>query len=139
MTRDELFAVIENRITQLREALAKLPDDTAVEITTMFEPWEPGRWYDADLRLQYNDKLYRVVQSHTSQADWTPDIVPALYAEVAKPGEEWPEWVQPTGAHDAYAKDAKVSHNGRHWISNVDNNVWEPGTTGTEYLWLERV
>lgn len=130
MTRDELFAVIENRITQMREALAKLPDDTAIDVQQLFEAWEPGRWYDAGLRLRYGEKLYRVVQSHTSQADWTPDIVPALYTKVAKPGEEWPEWVQPTGAQDAYAKGAKVSHNSKHWVSNVDGNVWEPGVYG---------
>lgn len=130
MTRDELFAVIENRITQMREALAKLPDDTAIDVQQLFEAWEPGRWYDAGLRLRYGEKLYRVVQPHTSQADWTPDIVPALYAEVAKPGEEWPEWKQPTGAQDAYAKGTKVSYEGRHWISNVDNNVWAPTVFG---------
>lgn len=130
MTRDELFAVIENRITQMREALAKLPDDTAIDVQQLFEEWEPGRWYDAGLRLRYGEKLYRVVQPHTSQADWTPDIVPALYAEVAKPGEEWPEWVQPTGAHDAYAAGDKCSHNGKHWVSNVNGNVWEPGVYG---------
>ena len=134
MTRDELFAVIENRITQMREALAKLPDDTAIDVQQLFEAWEPGRWYDAGLRLRYGEKLYRVVQPHTSQADWTPDIVPALYAEVAKPGEEWPEWVQPTGAHDAYAAGDKCSHNGKHWVSNVKWNVWEPGTYG----WTEQ-
>ena len=49
-------------------------------------------------------------------------------------GEEWPEWVQPKGAHDAYSKGSKVSHNGKNWISNLDGNVWEPGVTGwTEY------
>ena len=49
---------------------------------------------------------------------------------VSDPAEEWPEWSQPVGAHDAYSKDAKVSHNGKHWISNVDSNVWEPGVYG---------
>lgn len=44
--------------------------------------------------------------------------------------EEWPEWVQPTGAHDAYSQGAKVSHNGKHWTSDVDGNVWEPGVYG---------
>ena len=130
MTRDELFAVIESRIAQMREALAKLPDDTAVEITTMFETWEPDQWYDADLRLQYNDGLYRVVQPHTSQADWTPDKVPALYTRISDPSEEWPQWVQPTGAQDAYHIGDKVSDEGKHWISDVDNNVWRPGVFG---------
>lgn len=42
------------------------------------------------------------------------------------------EWVQPTGAHDAYALGAVVSHNGKVWVSTVDSNVWEPGGYGWE-------
>lgn len=52
----------------------------------------------------------------------------------ASNSDEWPEWVQPKGAHDAYSKGSKVQHTGKKWISNVDANVWEPGVTGwTEY------
>lgn len=43
---------------------------------------------------------------------------------------EYTEWVQPSGVHDAYAQGAKVSHNGKKWTSNVENNVWEPGVFG---------
>jgi hypothetical protein len=68
------------------------------------------------------------VQAHTTQADWTPDITPAMWVVVSL--DEWPEWVQPIGAQDAYAKDAKVSHNDKHWISDVDANVWEPSVYG---------
>lgn len=39
---------------------------------------------------------------------------------------EWPEFVQPTGAHDAYAKGAKVTYEGRHYTSLIDGNVWSP-------------
>lgn len=73
---------------------------------------------------------YEVIQPHTLTACWVPGEVPALYKKSADPGEEWPEWEQPTGAHDAYAKDSKVSHNGKHWTSDIDNNVWEPGVYG---------
>ena len=75
-------------------------------------------------------KLYRCLQGHTSQETWTPDAAPSLWVAISDPAEEWPAWVQPTGAHDAYAQGDKVSHNGKHWISNVDNNVWEPGVYG---------
>lgn len=55
-------------------------------------------------------------------------------AEVAKVwnagAEEWPEWIQPTGAHDAYTKNAKVSHKSKKWVSTTDANVWEPGVSG---------
>lgn len=99
-----------------------------------FPHWNPyGVDYFAGEILQDDDKLYRVVQPHRSQADWKPALVPALFTEISI--EEYPEWKQPTGAQDAYAKGAKCAHNGKHWISDVDNNVWEPGVFG----WIEEV
>ena len=59
---------------------------------------------------------------------WTPDVTPALWKEVSV--DEFPEWVQPTGVQDAYKLGDKVSHNNLHWISDVDNNVWEPSVFG---------
>lgn len=81
-------------------------------------------------RYQHKGKLHQFIQPHTPQSDWAPDITPALWKEVSL--EEYPEWKQPTGAHDAYAKSAKVKHNGKKWISTVDDNVnvWEPGVYG---------
>lgn len=72
---------------------------------------------------------YRVVQDHTLQADWAPGQVPALYVREGAEGEEeneWPDFVQPTGAHDAYAAGAKITFDGRHYTSLIDNNVWSP-------------
>lgn len=46
------------------------------------------------------------------------------------PSDEYPEWKQPAGAHDAYAQGAKVSHKGKKWTSDVGGNVWEPGVYG---------
>ena len=68
--------------------------------------------------------LYRVVQAHTSQVDWTPDKTPALFVVVSL--DEWPEFVQPTGAHDAYKKGDKVTFEGKHYISLIDANVYSP-------------
>ena len=51
---------------------------------------------------------------------------------------DWPEWVQPTGAHDAYAKDSQVTHNGERYVSQIDANVWEPGMFGSESLWAKQ-
>lgn len=97
----------------------------------MFPEWNPdGYEYFAGERVRYNGLLYRCIQSHTSQSDWTPEAAHSLWVEIADPSEEWPEWKQPTGAHDAYAKGDKVSHNEKHWISDVDANVWEPGVAG---------
>ena len=117
-------------------ATSYLDDDQAESVTILFPNWEVGVRYQAEDkdkgipadRRQYNGLLYRCVQSHTSQADWTPDITPALWVRTST--EEWPEWIQPTGAHDAYNTGDKVSHNEKHWISTMDANVYEPGVYG---------
>ena len=88
-----------------------------------------------NIRRYTDGKLYRCLQAHTSQADWTPDTASSLWAITADPAEEWPAWSQPIGAHDAYSAGAKVSHQEQHWISDTDNNVWEPGVYG----WTEVV
>lgn len=109
-------------------AISYLDDDEAESVTMLFEDWQTGVPYAVGDRRKYDGLLYRCVQAHTSQADWIPPAVPALWVRTST--EEWPEWIQPTGAHDAYNKGDKVSHNGAHWISDVDNNVWEPGVYG---------
>ena len=112
----------------IEKAAASLSDAEALKVPTLFPAWAAGKSYSTDDRIEYGGTLYRCVQAHTSQADWTPPATPALWVVVSL--EEWPAWVQPTGAHDAYAAGAKVSHAGKHWTSNVDANVWEPGVYG---------
>lgn len=112
----------------IEKAAASLSDKEALEVPTLFPAWAAGTSYSIDERIEYGGTLYRCVQAHTSQADWTPPDTPALWTVVSL--EEWPAWVQPTGAHDAYAAGAKVSHNGKHWTSDVEANVWEPGVYG---------
>lgn len=107
------------------EAAAALQDDeAALESIELFPKWEAGIAVTAGERYRYDSKLYRVIQSHTTQADWTPDVTPALFAEVSI--EEWPEWIQPTGAQDAYNKGDKVTYDGRRYVSTIDGNVWAP-------------
>ena len=86
--------------------------------------------YNVNERIRYEEILYKCVQAHTSQTDWTPNITPALWTVVSL--EDWPEWRQPTGAQDAYMTGDKVSYEGQHWISIIDNNVWAPGVYGWE-------
>ena len=108
---------------------------TASEQYLLFAEWEPEVSYSVDQLRRYGDTLYRCVQAHTSQADWTPPATPALWAKTSDPADEWPEWSQPLGAHDAYQTGDQVSHNGKKWVSSADNNVWEPGVYGwTEYV-----
>ena len=103
---------------------------TAEEHVELFAPWVyPADYKTGNLR-RYNGKLYKCIGDHTSQADWAPDVAVSLWAPTSDPSEEYPAWSQPVGAHDAYAKGAKVSHNGKHWTSDVDANVWEPGAYG---------
>ena len=108
-------------------------DENAVKVIDLYPVWAVGIAVAKDSRYQYEGKLYKCVQAHTTQADWAPDVTPALWVIVSL--EEWPEWIQPTGSHDAYSKGAKVTHNGKKWTSDVDANVWEPGVYGwTEYV-----
>ena len=106
---------------------------TATEHLEEFERWEPDVDYKVGQLRKYGEeeeKLYKCVQAHRSQGDWTPDVTPALWAVAGDPAEEWPAWSQPIGAQDAYMSGDKVSHRDQHWISSVDANVWEPGVYG---------
>ena len=112
----------------MHKAAVSLGDEDAIEAVELFPTWKSGTSYATDERIRYGEKLYRCVQAHTSQADWTPDATPALWTEVAKPGEI-PVWKQPTGAQDAYNKGDKVWYPAKDttvYESTIDNNVWSP-------------
>lgn len=120
-----------------------LPDEYALEVTALFDEWYPGRDCIAGERIRYKGVLYKVLQGHVSQADWTPDAAPSLFAKVLpgqegnEPEEGYGEWVQP-GADNGYSLGDRVSHNGKIWESIFDgSNVWEPGAQGTEALWKD--
>ena len=113
---------------KIERAAAQQSDELALQSIELFPGWEQGVAVALGERYRYKGKLYRVVQPHTTQEGWYPDITPALWTEVSL--EEWPEWRQPVGASDAYNKGDKVTHNGKRWESVVDANVWEPGVYG---------
>lgn len=104
--------------------------EEALDCIELYPKWKEDIVVKVDERYRHNDVLYRCLQGHTTQSDWTPDIAPALWRIVSL--DEWPEWIQPTGSADAYMIGDKVSHNKKHWESIVDNNVWEPGVYGWE-------
>lgn len=108
---------------------AELSDEEAYDAPELFPMWSIKAYETGD-RVQYNGLLYKCLQSHTAQADWTPDTAVSLWVRVDDPSIEYPEWRQPQGSHDAYQKGDKVSHNEKHWISDVDANIWEPGVYG---------
>ena len=186
----------------IEESVASLDDETAVTVPSLFTPWKPGEAVNVGDRRYYATRLYKVVQAHTTQADWTPDKTPALWAVLGDPGEAgtiddpitaargmeyeyglyyfdpedgktylcerigeaeggkiilqylpheligqyfsaaesgeteepaepdtgdtYPEWVQPTGAHDAYNTGDRVTYNGSVYESTMDGNTWSP-------------
>lgn len=124
-TQSEVMAQLR---TLVKGTVSELPDEEAINVPSLFEAWEPDIDVVKDERRYFGGFLYKCVQPHKTQVGWEPDKTPALWTKVSV--EEWPEWEQPSGAQDAYAKDAKTSHNGKHWISDVDGNVWEPGVYG---------
>ena len=83
--------------------------------------------------MQDEGNLYRSIHDVTNEGQNTkPSATPSMWTRIGNPLDEFPEWVQPIGAHDAYAKGDKASHNGKNWVSTADNNVWEPGVYGWE-------
>lgn len=113
-------------------AAQSLDDTDALDAVQLYPNWQSGVAYEVDLRVQYNGALYRVLQAHTSQETWTPDVSPSLFAKVLIPDPTViPEWEQPDSTNP-YMKGDKVSHNGKAWVSTIDNNVWEPGVYGWE-------
>ena len=124
------------QLRQLIEQIAvTLDDETALTGVELFPAWTVGKAYAVSDRVQYNGALYKVLQDHTSQETWTPDAAPSMFAKVLIADENIiPEWEQPDSTN-AYSKGDKVTHNGKTWVSDVDNNVWEPGIYG----WIEVV
>ena len=110
--------------TAMDVAGAQLNDAAALAAFMLYSAWTAGTAYTVDSRVRHGENLYRCIQAHTSQSDWTPNSTPALWVKVSV--EEWPEWVQPTGAHDAYAKGDKVTYKGKRYISLIDGNTYSP-------------
>ena len=116
------------------KAAASLADEDALQAVELFPAWKENTSYAVDQRIRYDGKLYRVVQGHTSQNDWIPDVTPALFTEVAEPGTIL-VWKRPTGAHDAYRIGDKVRYpdeDGDLWTCTSDYNIYEPGVFGWE-------
>lgn len=112
-----------------------IPDEKAFQMPSFFDLWRTDTNYETGDKRRYTGELYRCLQNHKSQDDWAPDVAVSLWVKISDPAIEWPDWVQPVGGHDAYAAGAKVTHTGKHWTSDIDANVWEPGVYG----WTEAV
>lgn len=126
LTAEEVTAMlIRQQINTL-----DVDDSTALRMTEFYPEWTSGQGYTAAYKVRYGGKLWRCLQDHTSQDGWEPDSAPSLWAKVLIPDPDViPEWEQPDSANPYSAGD-KVTHNGKTWVSDVDNNVWEPGVYG---------
>ena len=116
----------------MHKAATSLSDEDALGGIELFPAWAAGASYALDIRVRYDGKLYKCVQAHTSQSGWEPGKTPALWTEVAKPGEI-PVWKQPTGAQDAYMAGDKVHYpdkDGPVYVSVLDGNTWPPDVYG---------
>ena len=131
----------ENRKEQIEiaseelEVLAKeqllpvLTDAQAYTFRYLFPTFEIDKSYEVGERIIYEDKFYKVITTHTSQADWTPDVAVSLFVEISDPAIEYPEFKKPINAETAYMKGDKITFEGNKYVSTMDNNVYSP----TEY------
>lgn len=129
MLRQRTLKRMKAMFNQVKIDCESNTDEQAIETKELYPSWEGkpiGYQFSLNERVYYetNDTLYKVITAHVKQMDWTPDISVSLFVRVSV--EEWPEWIQPTGAHDAYNVGDKVSHNEAHWISLIDANTYEP-------------
>lgn len=130
MKREEAKAIIA-ALKVLRESAT---DEQAAAAPALYPAWKEGKDYTTGERILYSGTLYKVLTTHTSQADWTPGVAPSLFTKVLIPDPDViPEWVQPDSTNP-YMLGDKVKHNGLTWTSLIDNNVWEP-SDATLTLW----
>lgn len=105
-------------------------DEMSLQVPKLYPLWKEGVEYVMGERVLYSDVLYKVLTAHTSQATWTPDAAPSLFAKVLIPDVNViPEWEQPDSTNP-YMTGDKVTYDGKTWVSIVDNNVWAPGAYG---------
>jgi hypothetical protein len=108
-----------------------LNDTDLAKVSSYYKQWSgESISYAVNDSANYETELYRCIQAHTSQPGWNPPAVPALWTIYIDPTGPATAWVQPLGAHDAYAKGLRVTHNALTWVSDIDANVWEPGVYG---------
>ena len=135
MTPEEL----QNRcamLSQIRTAAmlqvkkAAYSDEEALTVSTLYPEWNgEGVQYTVDDITRVGNQLWRCVQAHTSQADWSPSAAPSLWSRIDIAEDRIEVWTQPTGAHDAYNTGDKVHYPGKSdpvYVSTIDGNVWAP-------------
>jgi hypothetical protein len=130
MKREKAYKIIK----AIKDIRSTLSDEVALNYSVLYPDWVVGKNLLAGDRVEYEDKLYKVLQDHTTQETWAPSVAPSLFAEVLIPDTNIiPNWIQPDSTNPYMIND-KVSYNDQIWISVVDNNVWAPGAYGWEIV-----
>lgn len=110
----------------IEKAATNLDDADALEATQLFPQWYAETTYEKGDRVRFENILYKCLQSHTSQSNWTPIDAGSLWAKVLIPDENViPEWEQPDSTN-AYQIGDKVSFNGKIYENVIANNIWSP-------------
>ena len=114
----------------------QLDETTINEYPGLFIEWDENFRGKAGSIVRDEGQLYRSIHDVNDVGqNRKPSETPSMWTRIGNPLEEFPEWVQPIGAHDAYSMGDKTAHGGKKWVSSADNNVWEPGVYGwTEYV-----
>ena len=122
---------------QLGTITNTLTDEEANEFSLLFEEWSPSGVYKIGDRIRYNGVLYKCLEDNNATMETPPSVIPSVWTEIftESVSEEIPVWEQPEEG-SGYADGDRVIHNDIIYISQVDNNIWEPGITGTESLWI---
>ena len=119
-------ATEELKVLAKEQLLPVLSDEQAYTLRVLFPAFEIDKSYEVGERIIYEDKFYKVIMAHTSQADWTPDVAVSLFAEIPNPSVEYPEFKKPINAETAYMTSDKITFEGNKYISIMDNNVYSP-------------
>jgi len=116
--------------------IEELPDSEVEQLTYLYPEWSgAGVNLPKDKKLRRNGKLYRVLQGHVTQPDWTPETAHSLFVPFRDP-ETIPDWQLPQGSHDAPNTGDRVRHNDLCWQSKIDANTTEPGS---DPRWWEEI
>lgn len=114
----------------LQKGAQTLDDAEALEVKGIYPEWDSAATYAVGVKVLYEAVLYKCIQAHTAQEAWNPIDASSLWAKVLIPDDNViPEWEQPESTNP-YMKGDKVTHNGKTWVSDIDNNTWEPGLYG---------
>ena len=129
--RKEQIEIANDELEELakEQLLPVLSDTQAYTFRYLYPEFEIDKAYEVGERVIYEDKFYKVITAHTSQADWTPDVAVSLFAEIPDPSGEHPEFKTPYSSETAYMAGDKITFEGNKYISTIDNNVYSP----TEY------